>query len=231
MFPRRPRHASDGATADEDVRAFRLAYRGSFPLAGYRLTACRRFAAQGCLPHLVGVGGLLDRRRPHVDAIQNGTGFWSLSIAPNGSEVVGGNNDGAFASNDGGVTWRALPTGGPVTQSVAIAPSQPRTIYRLTNTAAGGLLSGLFRSDDGGADMDGPALARRARFRAPIAVDPRHPRSIWIGLAHSTAFVACSQPGCCGLARRISAPSSGTVQVSHVCVALAKRHIVRLSAA
>jgi photosystem II stability/assembly factor-like uncharacterized protein len=120
--------------------------------------------------------------------IENVTsGFWSLSIAPNGSDLVGGNNEGAFASSDGGVTWRALPTGRLVTKAVALAPSRPGTIYRLTNTASGGLLSGLFRSDDGGetwAALHWPG-EHDSTF-APITVDPRDDRSLWIGLAHST---------------------------------------------
>lgn len=120
--------------------------------------------------------------------IANVTGFWSLSIAPNGNDLVGGNNDGAFASNDGGVTWRALPTGTLVTKAVAIAPSRPQTIYRLTNTGGGGLLSGLFRSDDGGTTWR--ALHWPGEHEAPsvpvITVDPLDDRSVWIGLAHST---------------------------------------------
>ncbi len=115
-----------------------------------------------------------------------GIGFWTLSIAPNGSDLVGGNNDGAFASSDGGVTWRALPTGRLVTKSVALAPSRPATIYRLTNTANGGLQSGLFRSDDGGATWTALRWPGERDFAQPIAVDPRDERSVWIGLAHST---------------------------------------------
>ena len=76
-------------------------------------------------------------------------GFWSLSIAPNGSDLAGGNDDGAFASSDGGVTWRALPTGRLETKSVAIAPSRPSTIYRLTNPANGQQLFRRLASDSG----------------------------------------------------------------------------------
>lgn len=114
------------------------------------------------------------------------TGFWSLSIAPNGSDLLGGSNEGVFASSDGGVTWRALPAGLLVTKSVAIAPSRPATMYRLTNTAAGGLLSGLFRSDDGGETWTALRWPGERDWAYPIAVDPRDPRSLWIGLAHST---------------------------------------------
>ncbi|HEX6083281.1 MAG TPA: hypothetical protein VF266_02070 [Thermoanaerobaculia bacterium] len=113
-------------------------------------------------------------------------GFWSLSIAPNGSDLVGGNNDGAFASSDGGVTWRALPTGRFVTKSIALAPSRPQTIYRLSNTAAGGLQSGLFRSDDGGNSWIALRWPGEREAAAPIAVDPRDHRSLRIGTAHST---------------------------------------------
>ncbi|HUR81415.1 MAG TPA: hypothetical protein VM733_11650, partial [Thermoanaerobaculia bacterium] len=113
-----------------------------------------------------------------------GSGFWSLSIAPNGSDLVGGNNEGVFASSDGGVTWRPLTTG-LVTKAVAVAPSRPETIYRLTNTAAGLLQSGLFRSDDGGATWIALRWPGERDSTLPIAVDPRDERSLWIGLAHS----------------------------------------------
>ncbi|HYC93613.1 MAG TPA: hypothetical protein VEO54_30695 [Thermoanaerobaculia bacterium] len=112
-------------------------------------------------------------------------GFWSLSIAPNGSDLVGGNNDGAFASSDGGVTWRALPTGRLVTKSIALAPSRPQTIYRLSNTAAGGLQSGLFRSDDSGDTWTALRWPGEREASVPIAVDPRDHHSLWIGTAHS----------------------------------------------
>jgi photosystem II stability/assembly factor-like uncharacterized protein len=112
-------------------------------------------------------------------------GLWSLSIAPNGSDLVGGNNDGTFASNDGGVTWRALRVSPLTTKEVAIAASRPDTIYRLTNPV-NGLLAGLSRSDDGGATWTALRWPGERDFAVPIAVDPRDDRSVWIGLAHST---------------------------------------------
>jgi photosystem II stability/assembly factor-like uncharacterized protein len=118
------------------------------------------------------------------------SGFWSLSIAPTGSDLVGGNNEGVFASSDGGVTWRALwratQIGGFETKAVAIAPSRSTTIYRLTNTAGAGLMSGLFRSDDGGQTWTALRWPGERDWPLPIAVDPRDDRSIWIGLAHSS---------------------------------------------
>lgn len=113
-------------------------------------------------------------------------GFWSLSIAPNGSDLAGGSNDGAFASSDGGVTWRMLPTGPVVTKAVALAPSRPSTIYRLSTS--GLLQSGLFRTDDGGATWTALHWPGERDFNlaVPITVDPRDPHSVWIGLAHST---------------------------------------------
>lgn len=118
------------------------------------------------------------------------SGFWSLSIAANGSDMVGGNNEGVYASSDGGVTWRSLwqapQIGGFETKAVAIAPSRPTTIYRLTNTAGAGLMSGLFRSDDGGQTWTALRWPGERDRPLPIAVDPRDDRSLWIGLAHSS---------------------------------------------
>jgi len=119
--------------------------------------------------------------------IENGpSGFWSLAIAPNGSDLVGGNNDGVFASSDGGVTWRALWTGRYLeTKAITIAPSRPSTIYRLTNTGTGAQ-SGLFRSDNGGESWTALHWPGERDSAQPIAVDPRDDRSLWIGLVHST---------------------------------------------
>lgn len=115
-------------------------------------------------------------------------GLLSMAIAPNGNDLVGGNDDGVYASSDGGVTWRALPAGHLMTTSVAIAPSRPSTIYRLTNTAAGPpqLLSGLFRSDDAGITWTLLRWPGEHDSSAPLTVDPRDDRSVWIGFRHST---------------------------------------------
>lgn len=116
-----------------------------------------------------------------------GNYFWSLAIAPNGSDLVGGNNEGGFASSDGGVTWRRIWTAHFLeTKSVAIAPSRPQTVYRLTNPGNGGGQSYLYRSDDGGTTWTALRWPGERESALPIAVDPRDHRSLWIGLAHST---------------------------------------------
>ena len=117
-----------------------------------------------------------------------GAGFWSLSIAPNGSDLVAGNNEGGFASSDGGVTWRMIWRAHYLeTKAVAIAPSRPETIYRLTNTGGSGAgQSGLFRSDDGGTSWTALRWPGERDWAMPIAVDPRDHRSLRIGLAHSS---------------------------------------------
>ena len=113
-------------------------------------------------------------------------GFWSLSIAPNGSDLAGGNNYGAFASSDGGVTWRALPTGRLETKEIAIAPSRPGTIYRLTNPANGRCSPPSSAATTAAQTWTALHWPGERDFAPPIAVDPRDPRSVWIGLAHST---------------------------------------------
>jgi len=65
-----------------------------------------------------------------------------------------GSRNGIWRSADHGVTWRQLTSGLPATEtihrtSLAIAPSQPQTMYAISADAEEGVL-GVFRSDDRG---------------------------------------------------------------------------------
>ena len=72
--------------------------------------------------------------------------------------------------------WRAEgPSAANVTQ-VAIAPSQPQTVYAATS---GG---GVWRSDDGGATWRLPGDEMTSRNVRWVTVDPTDPKSVWAGL-------------------------------------------------
>ena len=109
---------------------------------------------------------------------------WQLVIHPWYSEN-GGPGSGIHVSRDGGTTWtrllgKGLPTGPMGKIALGIAPSNPKRIYALIETADEG---NLWRSDDGGstwtvASRD-PNINRRARYFSRLGVHPRNPDEVY----------------------------------------------------
>jgi photosystem II stability/assembly factor-like uncharacterized protein len=64
-------------------------------------------------------------------------------------------NRGVYKSQDGGATWTKLASGLPATHfsriNMALAPSNPATLYASFVDVAAGNLLGMYRTDDGGA--------------------------------------------------------------------------------
>ncbi|MCC6316388.1 MAG: hypothetical protein IT361_01760 [Gemmatimonadaceae bacterium] len=95
--------------------------------------------------------------------------------------VGGGPGSGLFRSRDGGDTWErlagGLPTGNMGRIGLAIAPSQPATLYAIVEARQGG----LFRSDDrGNTWRRTTSLNPRPMYYSNVRVDPRHPDRVWI---------------------------------------------------
>ncbi|MEO6446128.1 MAG: hypothetical protein ABIZ91_01530 [Gemmatimonadaceae bacterium] len=95
--------------------------------------------------------------------------------------VGGGTGSGLFRSLDGGETWQrlagGLPTGNTGRIGIAIAPSQPNTVYAIIEHAKGG----VFRSDDRGATWRRMnSLNPRPMYYSQIRVDPAHPDRVWV---------------------------------------------------
>ncbi len=111
---------------------------------------------------------------------------WQLVIRPWTSEN-GGPGSGIYVSRDGGTSWRRLTGNGlpesPLGRiSLAIAPSNPKRVYALIETASKG---NLWRSDDGGehwtvASRD-ENINRRARYFSAIGVSPDNPNEVYFG--------------------------------------------------
>ncbi len=95
--------------------------------------------------------------------------------------VGGGPGSGLFRSRDGGDTWEPLTNGLPVGVQgrigIAIAPSQPNTVYAIVEAKAGG----VFRSDDKGSTWTRQSsLNPRPMYYSQVRVDPQHPDRVWV---------------------------------------------------
>lgn len=95
--------------------------------------------------------------------------------------VGGGPGSGLYRSLDGGDSWERLSAGLPNGDlgriGIAIAPSQPSTVYAVIESRQGG----VFRSDDRGATWRKVnALNPRPMYYSQVRVDPRHPDKVWL---------------------------------------------------
>jgi len=95
--------------------------------------------------------------------------------------IGGGAGSGLFRSRDGGDTWERLSVGLPAgikgRIGIAIAPSQPSTVYAVVESQNGG----VFRSDDRGSTWHRQAaLNPRPMYYSQIRVDPAHPDRVWL---------------------------------------------------
>lgn len=95
--------------------------------------------------------------------------------------VGGGPGSGLYRSRDGGDTWEQLTTGLPSGDKgrigIAIAPSQPNTVYAVIEAKGGG----VFRSDDrGNTWAKQSSLNPRPMYYSQVRVDPQHPDRVWL---------------------------------------------------
>lgn len=94
--------------------------------------------------------------------------------------VGGGPGSGLWRSRDGGETWEQLTEGLPAgikgRIGIAIAPSQPSTVYAIVESRQGG----VFRSDDRGTTWRRQStLNPRPMYYSQLRVDPQHPDRVW----------------------------------------------------
>ena len=132
-----------------------------------------------------------------VKTINATTGFTDLAFDPANPEIIyavayererkawsfvaGGPNTGVWKSEDGGATWReinnGLPAGDKGRSGIAVAASQPRTLYVSVHHADS---SGLYRSDDGGENWRRMSnISSIPWFFGQVRVDPKNPERVY----------------------------------------------------
>lgn len=95
--------------------------------------------------------------------------------------VGSGPGSALWRSLDGGDTWekltKGLPSGPTGRIGIAIARSQPSTVYAIVENRQGG----VFRSDDRGATWRRTnGLNPRPMYYSNLRVDPKHPDHVWL---------------------------------------------------
>ncbi|PIQ17777.1 MAG: hypothetical protein COW66_10100 [Flavobacteriaceae bacterium CG18_big_fil_WC_8_21_14_2_50_34_36] len=130
--------------------------------------------------------------------IDEKTGVADLAMDPNNPNILyasmwqfrrspwsfssGGENSGLFKTTDGGKTWNKIHSGFPKGKlgriGLAIAPSQPQTVYIVLETEEA-KSNGLYRSDDGGNSWNhlnnNFELVVRPFYFSRITIDPKNP--------------------------------------------------------
>jgi len=130
--------------------------------------------------------------------INETTGVADIAMDPNNANILyasmwqfrrspwsfnsGGEHSGLFKTIDGGKTWNKIHNGFPKGKlgriALAIAPSQPETVYVVLETEDA-KSNGLYRSDDGGNSWthlnNNFELVVRPFYFSRITVDPKNP--------------------------------------------------------
>lgn len=121
-----------------------------------------------------------------------------LAVAPDSSYILAATDKGFYRSQDGGATWAAANGGLPHFDAVqvAIAPSQPQTVYCTLRTTARddrAWNGGVFRSEDGGRTWENHSHGLATRVGktgepagmtssyGEITIDPRDPATVYVG--------------------------------------------------
>ena len=137
--------------------------------------------------------------------VNDSTGVIDMAINPDNPNIVyaatwqrvrrpqrrsyGGDGSGLYRSLDGGDTWTELTNGLPTQGAekgrigIAVAPSQPNTVYAVY-ADANGFLQGMYRSDNNGnswttKSIEGIINVSFMWWFGKLAVDPIHPETVY----------------------------------------------------
>ena len=98
--------------------------------------------------------------------------------------INGGPESGLHKTTDGGKTWRKITSGLPKEEmgriGLAIAPTDPDTVYALVETAAAAKASGTYRSTNRGETWEKRSeYAPQAMYYQKVYVDPKNAERIY----------------------------------------------------
>jgi photosystem II stability/assembly factor-like uncharacterized protein len=115
----------------------------------------------------------------------------ALAVDPANTNIVYAGSDRVSKSTDGGHSWKTMfpshPTRYPRDRvsALAIAPTRPEAIYAITGDFSNGRTS-IYKSTDAGTTWRATTSVRGtdngAGFDTALAVDPRHPSTIYAAL-------------------------------------------------
>jgi photosystem II stability/assembly factor-like uncharacterized protein len=99
--------------------------------------------------------------------------------------IDGGPGSGVHKTTDGGKTWKKITSGLPKEEmgriGLAIAPTEPDTLYALVETAAANKAGGTFRSTNRGESWEkrGDYVPGGPMYYQEISVDPKDPERLY----------------------------------------------------
>ena len=99
--------------------------------------------------------------------------------------IDGGPGSGVHKTTDGGKTWKKITSGLPKEEmgriGLAIAPTEPDTVYALVETAAANKAGGTFRSTNRGETWEkrGDYIPGGPMYYQEIFVDPKDPERLY----------------------------------------------------
>jgi photosystem II stability/assembly factor-like uncharacterized protein len=111
----------------------------------------------------------------YASAYQRRRHVWTL--------INGGPESAIYKSTDAGLTWNKITSGLPEVDlgriGLAVAPSQPNTVYAIVEAADGN--SGFYRSVDAGASWHKQSsyVASSPQYYQEIVVDPNYPDRVY----------------------------------------------------
>lgn len=119
----------------------------------------------------------------------------AMAFSPDGALYVGGASGGVWKSTGGGYPWKSLSDSWPAlgVSSIAVDPSNPKTIYVGTGDfqgGIGGLEFGIMKSTDGGSTWTNIGKTQFGTVAvSQIVIDPDNPAIVTVATGNGSDFL------------------------------------------